>query len=61
VWNIKNHTLLIIEKTKIEILMKVKILILSLIVVGVLASCRRQQCPAYGKIAPKATIDKIHA
>jgi len=40
--------------------MKIKLLILSLLVVA-MASCRRQQCPAYGKIAPKITIDKKHA
>jgi hypothetical protein len=38
--------------------MKIKLLILSLLVVVAMASCRRQQCPAYGKIAPKATVDK---
>jgi hypothetical protein len=37
--------------------MKIKLLILSLLVVVAMASCRRQQCPAYGKIAPKATVD----
>lgn len=41
--------------------MKVKILILSLLVVGAMASCKRQQCPAYGKTAPKTIVDKRHA
>lgn len=52
---------LYIERIKTEILMKVKILILSLLVVGAMASCKRQQCPAYGKTAPKTTVDKRHA
>ncbi|AFK03754.1 hypothetical protein Emtol_2618 [Emticicia oligotrophica DSM 17448] len=41
--------------------MKVKLLIFSLIVVASMASCKRQQCPAYGKTAPKNTIEKRHA
>lgn len=41
--------------------MKVKLLILSLLVVGAMASCKRQQCPAYGKTAPKTTVEKRHA
>jgi hypothetical protein len=41
--------------------MKIKLLILSLLVVGAMASCKRQQCPAYGKITPKTIIDKKHA
>ena len=40
--------------------MKIKLLILSLLVVVTIASCRRQQCPAYGKIAPKAAVDESH-
>jgi len=61
VWKIRPHKPLNIERTKIEILMKVKLLILSLLVVGAMASCKRQQCPAYGKTAPKTTVDKRHA
>jgi hypothetical protein len=41
--------------------MKPKLLILSLLMIVALASCRRQQCPAYGKIAPKTMVDKKHA
>lgn len=41
--------------------MKVKILILSLLVAGAMTSCKRQQCPAYGKTAPKTIVDKRHA
>ena len=41
--------------------MKIKLMIFSLLVVGAMTSCRRQQCPAYGKIIPKITIDKKHA
>ncbi len=55
------HKPLYIERTKIEILMKVKLLIFSLLVVGAMASCKRQQCPAYGKTTPKTTVDKRHA
>jgi hypothetical protein len=61
VWNIRPHNPLNIERTKIKFLMKVKILILSLLVVGAMASCKRQQCPAYGKTAPKTIVDKRHA
>jgi hypothetical protein len=47
-----------LKEQKIQILMKIKLMILSLLIVGAMTSCRRQQCPAYGKIAPKATVDK---
>jgi hypothetical protein len=41
--------------------MKSKLLILSLLMIIGMASCRRQQCPAYGKATPKAAIEKRHA
>ncbi len=41
--------------------MKSKLLIISLLVIAGLASCKRQQCPAYGKVAPKAAMEKKHA
>jgi hypothetical protein len=41
--------------------MKSKLLILSLLVIGAMASCKRQQCPAYGKTTPKAIVEKRHA
>lgn len=55
------HKPLNIERTKNIILMKIKLLILSLLVVGAMASCKRQQCPAYGKTPPKTTVEKRHA
>lgn len=41
--------------------MKSKLLIVSFLVIGAMASCKRQQCPAYGKIAPKTVVEKKHA
>jgi hypothetical protein len=41
--------------------MKSKLLILSLLTILGMASCRRQQCPAYGKIAPKTVVEKRNA
>jgi hypothetical protein len=41
--------------------MKSKLFILSLLMIIGMASCRRQQCPAYGKITPKTVVDKKHA
>ncbi len=41
--------------------MKSKLLIVSLLMIVAMASCKRQQCPAYGKVAPKTVVDKNHA
>ncbi|WP_394993204.1 hypothetical protein [Emticicia sp.] len=38
--------------------MKPKLLIVSLLMIIAMASCRRQQCPAYGKISPKNAVEK---
>ncbi|WP_460471349.1 hypothetical protein [Emticicia fontis] len=40
--------------------MKPKLLILSLLVVAAMTSCRKQQCPAYGKVSPKSVAEKKH-
>ncbi len=38
--------------------MKSKLLIISLLMIIGMASCKRQQCPAYGKVAPKNALEK---
>ncbi|WP_255408950.1 hypothetical protein [Emticicia sp. TH156] len=40
--------------------MKAKVLILFLLAGALMASCRRQQCPAYGKTTPKSVAEKSH-
>lgn len=41
--------------------MKSKLLIVSLLMIVAMASCRRQQCPAYGKVSPKTIVEKRNA
>lgn len=40
--------------------MKSKVLILFLLMGALMTSCRRQQCPAYGKTTPQSVTDKRH-
>jgi len=40
--------------------MRPKLLILFLLVGATMTSCRRQQCPAYGKVSPKEIVEKKH-
>jgi len=41
--------------------MKAKLLIICLLAIAAMSSCRRQQCPAYGKATPKSAVEKRHA
>jgi hypothetical protein len=41
--------------------MKSKLLIISLLMIIGIASCKRQQCPAYGKVVPKNAVEKRNA
>ncbi len=41
--------------------MKSKLLIISFLMILGVASCKRQQCPAYGKVAPKNAVEKTNA
>jgi hypothetical protein len=43
---------------KINNKMKAKLLIISLLAIFAMASCRKQQCPAYGKINTKSSVAK---
>ena len=41
--------------------MKYKLLVISLLAIIGMASCKRQQCPAYGKTTPKSVVEKRSA
>ncbi len=52
----------VLYRTENYILMRPKLLIFFLLVgVGAtMTSCRKQQCPAYGKTSPKSIAEKKH-